>query len=339
MGKKNRYNLDRSKISKCIENYCKENNYTFESIRHEKNPIHTVYKINNNSLRVYEIKDGSTTLDDSNFNNIIIKNELIEKIKTVCLLSNENNKEVVVKEMEEKDINLLLEYLEDSYKDNLSIDRLDNENETIIYKYRLKECIQGNQITLTYYKNKKFLIQGKPLILLFSVLSFLEDLELIDSMVDSVIGINKSFATKNLENLYPNIYNYLQGNSRKIFFSVFELRNTDIIFSEYSIFTFSVLRFLEFSIKDILYKTAGIEVKRTFNMFDGNTYELTIRNNINTNICNKLSEMYKYYKIHRITLFHTEQIDLSTRIIENRIDAEKLIDDVLELIEDCYAII
>lgn len=107
---------------------------------------------------------------------------------------------------------------------------------------------------------------------------------------------------------------------------------------DYSCYAFPALRALEGYIK-YLFGLKEITIGHTFsNVFNGDVLTPQIATRIgDATFQNELERLYVYFKGNRHVLFHTEQILIGTRLIEDKHEADEIINTVLNLIESSYA--
>lgn len=178
-------NLCREKIDSSIEEYLK--------IKFSEVVIGKLTKKGGSRRRV-EIKtsegafhidfhfngDGTTTIEDfggaKEF--VQIKKEIALFIKEQCMITcNNNTSWFVIKGIEKKDFELIMELLIESEYSQSKMVHNKSEND-ISTMYKLKG-LYNEDLTITYYKTKKVQIQGKPLLLFNEAISmFSEFLEL-----------------------------------------------------------------------------------------------------------------------------------------------------------------
>ncbi|WP_435309694.1 type II toxin-antitoxin system RnlA family toxin [Sebaldella termitidis] len=332
-------NLDREKIRGTIENFCTANGYTLKS---EEKGNHTVHKILNLPLRIYYKKDGTTTLDASGLSDEVLKENIIAKIKDECLLSQENNKSIRIGSLDESDIDLLMDFLNDEYGQNIHVNIKENTTSKI---YQFTEKIQNSKVTLTHYSNGTCMLQGKPLVLLFNILQYFQELGLVEfkTVIKEITGKNPVQNHEGyIQQNYPHTYRNLHPNAKKLYFTIFELRDSVNDLSDYGVLAFPSMRFLEFALKDILMKKGGISVGKVFTMFDGGTCTLQPAHASRMNCAqtqNNVEKMYSVLKVHRHGICHTEQIDAATVMLSSKNSTLTLINDTLKLIENSYEII
>ncbi len=180
-------NLCREKIKECIENYLSI--YFEEFLVQDFEDKGGVRKRIN--LKIPKGKfyidfhfnsDGTTTIEDfggsQEYNSI--KLEVCKFIKDNCAINDScDDSWFVVKDVDKKDFDLILEILKDSeYNLNNEIENIDENENRIIYKLTGK---YNEKLTITYYNSKKVTLQGKRLLLFNEALSaFTEFLEIED---------------------------------------------------------------------------------------------------------------------------------------------------------------
>lgn len=204
----------------------------------------------------------------------------------------------------------------------------------------------GDKITLIYYDKKKLQIQGKPLYLYNEVTVFLSAFmdfnEVIKTQKEFLdVEISPKNVEQEMKDSLPSSYNILSDNLKKILVGSFALQKFDYPFDDYSPIVFPALKTLEGYLKLIL-QPFGIVVKKTF----GDVFQPSGAKHVlikkwkdkigNTATIQAAEQIYAYLQKHRHTLFHTGVVDVDTRIIETRQEANMIVSDVLTLIENSH---
>lgn len=130
---------------------------------------------------------------------------------------------------------------------------------------------------------------------------------------------------------------------KQIILPCFTLKKIDIELTDYSLFVFPALKGLEGYIKK-LFGLKGITIQREgFGDYFSHSFpkghiltketKTKVENDI---ICSAIEEAYNLYNTQRHSLFHVDSMIETTRTIDTKLQAEKLIDDVINLIETTY---
>ena len=87
-----------------------------------------------------------------------------------------------------------------------------------------------------------------------------------------------------------------------------------------------------------LFGNKGIVIGKTFGgIFNKNSLQSNIATQINNlNYQQELERLYLYFSSNRHVIFHTEQILIGTTLIENKHEADEIINTVINLIETSY---
>jgi RnlA-like RNase toxin of RnlAB toxin-antitoxin system len=240
----------------------------------------------------------------------------------------------------------LIEYI--SGLDNINYDRARHENPKH-YRHRFESSV-GDKITLNIYDTGKLVIQGKPAYLYSEVISFLSycpevtikdiveannKLQNIDIKVDDI--------REEIRALMPNSYGGIDNVIMKMLSPSFSFKKINMELEDYSCYAFPALRALEGYLKYLFY-LENVEVGHSFGEFfdynnkDGQHYlkRRYCKQISNDKIKFSIQEIYNYFNKNRHTLFHTEQILIVSRILENKEEADLIINEVINMIETTY---
>ena len=209
----------------------------------------------------------------------------------------------------------------------------------------------GDRITFNIYDTGKLLIQGKPAYLYSEVISFLSYCPNIS--IEDILEANNKFQNidvkisdirEDLKSLMPKAYDKIDDTIMKILSPSLVLKKVKMELEDYSCYVFPALRALEGYLK-FLFLSKNITVAYSFvsfydyNSASGQHYlnngcSMAV-NDSKTQIA--MEEVYNYCRKNRHTLFHTEQILFSTVILEDRQEADLIINEVINLIERTYS--
>lgn len=202
----------------------------------------------------------------------------------------------------------------------------------------------GDKLTVNLYKTGTLTLQGKPAYLYGEAISFLsycKDIS-VDDIVDSIntfhnVSVKTSEVRNDMEVLMPRAYGNIDEMVLKLLSPSISLRKVNIELEDYSCYTFPALRALEGYIKYLL-GLKGVTVGNTFGgVFSGTTLCPSAVTKVNdTNYQNELERLFAYFKGSRHVLFHTEQILIGTKLIEDKHEADEIINTVINLIETSY---
>ena len=112
----------------------------------------------------------------------------------------------------------------------------------------------------------------------------------------------------------------------------------NIPLEDYSCYTFPALRALEGYLK-YLFGLKGVTIGNTFgSVFNGDVLTQNTAAQIGNAIFqNELERIYVYFKGNRHVIFHANQILIGTKLIEDKHEADEIINTVINLIESSYA--
>ena len=203
----------------------------------------------------------------------------------------------------------------------------------------------GDKLTINLYKTGTLTLQGKPAYLYGEAISFLSycnDVS-VDDIVDSInsfhdVNVKTSEVRNDMEVLMPRAYGNIDEMILKLLSPSISLRKVNIELEDYSCYTFPALRALEGYIK-YLFGLKGVVIGNTFgDVFNGSVLYPRVATTINNaTYQNELERLYGYFKGNRHVIFHTEQILIGTKLIEDKHEADEIINTVINLIETSYA--
>lgn len=208
----------------------------------------------------------------------------------------------------------------------------------------------GDQIIFNIYDSGKLLIQGKQAYLYceaMSLLSYCPELTFNDIIETNNkfqnIQVNTDDIRNELKSLIPTAYDGIDGTILKILSPSIVLKKITMELEDYSCYTFPALRALEGYLKYLL-STENIEVGNSFGpLFDCNPQngQYYLKNSHAENLSNikiksAVEKVYNYFHANRHTIFHTDQILFMSKILDDRREAELIINEVLNMIEATY---
>ena len=342
--------LDRDKINSSMESFSK--NIKIKNI--EEKGLTTLYtiEIDNTELKLsfYFNTNGTTTINP----NVGIPatrelgTKIAEHVKTHAVFSLANDKRIEYStiDINEEKLSLLLEYIKEVLEFDIVIEERTAYQKTFI----ITSQKHGDKFNINRYTNGKTHFQGKPLKIYNEIYPLLcelineNDIFKLNEDLYS-ITINKNDIKNELSHKLPIAGLHLNDTIKKMLTGSITLKKINIDLDDYSSFVFGSIRALEAFIKDILFQK-GIQVKNV-NSFVGILFEdrkrgtFEMDSDCETKInCQKtrnaLVDCFEYYSKQRHGLFHADSVVEMSRLIESRIEAEKIIDEVLNIIERSY---
>ncbi len=208
----------------------------------------------------------------------------------------------------------------------------------------------GDRITLSIYYTGKLVIQGKPAYLYSEVISFLSYCPEIT--IDDIVEVNNKLQEidikvgdirQEISNLMPKAYGNIDDTIIKMLSPSFTFKKIKLDLEDYSCYAFPALRALEGYLK-YLFDLKGIVVDYKigkfydYNQSNGQYY---LKGSYSTTISDSkmqlaMENIYNYFHSNRHTLFHTEQILIASRILEDKQEADTIINEVINMIESTY---
>ena len=316
-----------------------------EELHPAGNAIRYSYTANGNPamLNLFYNKDGTTTISPTGKNQ-----EYSVKLKAL-IEKNIHTKSEVTAEYSYKNLsqiwlNRLIEYLKSLEKVEFTTEKLNSNPPHNCYKFTSP---LGDKLTVNIYENNTLTLQGKPAYLYGEALSLLSYCS--DISFDEVINTTNAFNQANIDptNVRAKIKELLPTASKNIDETIIKLlspsialRNLPLKLEDYSCYAFPALRALEAYLK-YLFGLKGVYVGHTFNgIFKNEHLTPAISCKISSSVFQKqIEKLYYYFKSNRHVIFHTDQILVGTTILDNKQEADDIVNQVIHLIESSYVII
>lgn len=290
-------------------------------------------------LNLFFNKDGSTTISPTGKNIEIstkIKTLLEERhaykdTKTSQTISLIINNEWALK---------LVDFI--GTLENIETNKIEHDNpKHTCYQFKSKI---GDKITFNVYPNGTLTIQGKPAYLYSETISFLSlcndfsDEEIIKTtnvFYDIAITIDETRAK--IKAAMPNTYGKIDDVIFKILSPAFALKDINIPIEDYSTYAFPALRALEGYLK-YLFGIKGVQIGNNFGGIfeDGHLASSVATKITDAKHITALEKVYTYFVSNRHVLFHTNQILITTTILENKVEADTIVNEVINIIETTY---
>jgi hypothetical protein len=234
-----------------------------------------------------------------------------------------------------------LEYLKSLVEKDVIHDRKESTPVHDVYKF---ESRIGDVLVVNIFENGTVTLQGKPAYLYREALSLLSycDRVLVDDIVKTLnvfheVNIKIKDVRDEMKKLLPHSYSNLDEMILKLLSPSISLRKIDMPLEDYSCYAFPALRALEGYIK-YLFGLRGIYVGHNFYMI---FEKKKVCSNISAKIADStyvevLEELYNYLAGNRHVLFHTEQVLIGTTTLNDKYEADEIVNNVLNLIETSY---
>lgn len=293
-------------------------------------------------LNLFFNNDGTTTISPTGKNteiSSIIKTLLEEQCK---YSSSAQGRTYSIRKLPKEWAEKIVEYL--SSLRNVTVEEHSIDTMPIHKSYMFTSKI-GDKLTINVYQTGTLTLQGKPAYLYGEAISFLSycnDVS-IDDIVDSInsfhnVNIKTSEVRNDMEVLMPRAYGNIDEMIFKLLSPSISLRKVNIDLEDYSCYTFPALRALEGYLK-YLFGLKGITIGYTFgNIFNGDVLTPPIADRIGDRTYqSELERLYVYFKGNRHVIFHSTQILIGTKLIEDKHEADEIINTVINLIESSYA--
>ena len=292
-------------------------------------------------LNIFFNNDGTTTIIPTG-KNLEISSQIKILLESKCKYLNTNlGKTYSIKKLSEEWRKKLINFLSSLEEVKTDEKKIDNPPKHKSYIFTSKI---GDKLTINIYENGTLILQGKPAYLYGEAISFLSYCNAIslDDIIDSIntfheVDIKINEVRNDMKILMPEAYKNIPETILKLLSPSISLRKINIDLEDYSCYAFPVLRALEGYIK-YLFDNKGIVIGKNFGgIFNKNKLNSNIAIQINnSNYQQELERLYLYLKNNRHVIFHTEQILIGTTLIENKHEADEIINTVINLIETSY---
>lgn len=297
------------------------------------------------SIAVYYKTNGTISFSIIGKNPDLSK-EYIEYLICECKRHNSHSNTITYRGIDQKDVDLLFEYLsgEDAVK-NESLKAFKENDALVIYKIH---SIYKDEITLTKYNNQTVLLQGRPLYLYNEIKSFINELIDFEQVVEIESDIYKidlkpDEIRKELESRLSSVYERFDDKIIKVMTPSLSLMKIDVELEDYSCCIYPALRGLEGYIRMLLseFSKKSKKVGRLGSLFDkDHDYEpiAYLKDDLdNENVCSALKNAYSMYIKHRHPLFHTNKDDAAMTVITHtRLTANSLINEIFDVINQSF---
>ncbi len=292
-------------------------------------------------LNLFFNNDGSTTITPTGKNT-----ELSSLIKVLveeqCKFSSTmQGKTYSIRKLSKEWSEKIVEYL--TSLENVTVEEHIIDTIPVHRSYVFTSKI-GDRLTINVYETGTLTLQGKPAYLYGEAISFLsycKDVS-VDDIVDSInsfhdVNVKTSEVRNDMEVLMPRAYGNIDEMILKLLSPSISLRKVNIELEDYSCYTFPALRALEGYIK-YLFSLKRVAIGNTFGIaFNGDTLYPAVATSIGEVVYqSELERLYVYFKNNRHVIFHTEQILIGTTLIEDKHEADEIINTVINLIETSY---
>ena len=292
-------------------------------------------------LNIYENNDGTTTLHYAVGQNQDLSQKIAEEIVKISAIKEFKSHSFYIKSIRNEDFKALIDIIIE-YGNIVEEEIVDGKKTTI--KIRGK---QGDKIVITKHSNNAFQVQGKPMLLFNEIIEVLSDFMAFEEIIQQQLTFYETNLTTadirgELQAKLPNSFHLIEDKLKVIITPCLALQKIDIELEDYSAFAYPSLRAIEGVLKQIFLKNGKtIGYKEGFGEFiikDNGKYTLESefeKELNNTGIASKICNLYKYYNIHRHSLFHIDEDIINSKVISLH-EANNIITTSLAIIDDCH---
>lgn len=332
----------------------------------EKHQVNIIRKSNTNSKEVFVISKmgmedglfeiyhnnkGTTTLNPTGKNKSI--GDMLASFLASHVAEEKGRINMTLVGYEYKHIQPIIELMLDKKtQDGQQVFQYKETQELHGTRFDISNLISKDTLQVTVYNSKKVLIKGLPLscyqefIFQFSILLDANGLAQVFSRTDDncIQAVEKKTVINNLEAKLEESYQELPDILRNMLISSASLKTITFDLPDYSCFLYSELRALEGVLKDILGKFDDIELdeKKVGKHFDNIGPQKFTLSQKDSSIIGKedlikaLNAAYSFYHHQRHTLFHVNNVIMTTRVLMSFDQVLHLTDDVYNLIKNLY---
>lgn len=292
-------------------------------------------------LNIYENIDGTTTLFFAVGQNQELSKKIAEEIVGISAIKDFKSHSFYIKAIRDEDFVALVEIIVE-YGNTIEEEITDGKKRVI--KIRGK---QGDKIVVTKHSNNAFQVQGRPMLLFNEIIEVLSEFMAFEEIIEQQLSFYETNLTTadirgELEAKLPNSFHLIEDKIKVIITPCLALQKIVIELEDYSAFAYPSLRAIEGILKQIFLKNnKTIEYKEGFGKFivkDNGNYVLESdfdKEVNNPGISSKICKLYKYYNIHRHSLFHIDEDIISSKVISLQ-EANNIITTSLTIIDDSY---
>ncbi|MFD0942929.1 ribonuclease H1 domain-containing protein [Savagea faecisuis] len=326
--------------------------FCFKALENKGNLIKCSFTVNDKpcSLNFFSKKNGTTTMSPSGKNteySSLLKDRIIEKSEYKDTGISKQHSLVITKEWAYKLVDFL-EGIEDIKKECIS----HTNPQYVQCKF---ESVRGDRLNINIYDTGKVVLQGKPAYLYTEAMSFLSYCPEVS--IKDVVEANNTFhdvdikvedTHTELHKLMPNAYKNLDNTLFKLLSPSISLKKVSVELEDYSCYAFPALRALEGYLMQI-FSIEGIAIGHKYGEQCGSHFRYvqqkdlyvlkgrTVKVLSNPKSRGVIEEVYNYINKNRHTLFHSEQILITSRILENKLEADQIVNEVIDMIERTYS--
>ncbi|WP_299178333.1 type II toxin-antitoxin system RnlA family toxin [uncultured Chryseobacterium sp.] len=291
-------------------------------------------------LNIYENNDGTTTLHYAVGQNQYLSKKIAEEIVSVSSIKEFKAHSFYIKAIRDEDFDAFIQIIVE-YGNEIEDEKSDGKKRIITLRGK-----QGDKIVVTKHSNNAFQVQGKPMLLFNEIIEVLSDFLTFDEIIQQQLNFYETNLTTadirgELETKLPNICELLEDKLKVIITPSLALQKLDVELEDYSAFVYPILRSIEGVLKQIFLKYGKeIDYKEGFGIYiikENGVYTLEeeLKKEINNPaIIAKICNLYKYYNIHRHSLFHIDDDVVSSKVISLH-EANNIITTSLSVIDDC----
>lgn len=300
-------------------------------------------------LDIYQRGDGSTTFHPTGANSEYSQ-QLKKAIEKQGLRNTSENKNYTMF-LGEEWLNKTIEFLTQLPGVTLSEN---DASDKISYQFTSK---MGDRLTLSLFDDFKVWVQGKPLYLYNEFLSFVSYSSQVT--IDNIVEMTNAFVETNItvsdtrakmSEILPKAYNSgkIDNTIWKLFSSSIVFIEDDKVLEDYSGCIFPALRALEAYLLFLLdFKNITIDTTQNF----GSVFTLKIPGDKTSKHIlqtkhkaaindpkyeQALEDIYNYFRRTRHVYFHANQIQVDTRLIEQKQEACDIFYEIVNLIETTF---
>lgn len=349
--------LDRNKMPQMINNIGEElwgNLFRYSSFEKLGDRYRYHFSVENiaQSLDFFYNKNGTVTISNVGAN-VQYAEKLKEEINKQSIKKSSDNTNCTFSGVSIESYNELIDFLKIIENiDLIEQKEIDNpKHEYLKFKSKF-----GDSMVINRYETGKVLFQGTPAYIMAQAMCFMaqksevkeEELAQKQAELYQTENVTISDSREILRQRLPYAYDKLDDLILKMMSPSISLSKSNIVMEEYCCYVFPVLKALEAFLKQLfLKKHIILDEKKGFGREfiykkEEDWHYLTP---INKEIINNdkyiecIEKIYYYFRNSRHVYFHANQILAMSSMIEDKVEADTIISDVLELIEETAKIV
>lgn len=346
-------NIDKSRLEDEVKKYFSTHGVT-KHVFSEQNKFRRLeYLVGKDKVMIdfYFLQNGTTTIKYKVGSHQELGKELASYLYNELNFDERKNLYQKIKDFKKEDFENLKEYFQEVNEDGTEKYTIsESKNDDTQISINIKCNQYSDCVAITFYKTTTtLLIQGKPLYTFSQLTYFLSEYTDLDGFLsittklapEQIVEIIKEEVKYTLEKNLTNAMPFLGENLKKMMMTSLSINSASLELPDYAVIVYPALRALEGFLKSILFKIGiGVSKDGFSKVFTPDRGDFIIskavESLIDRNMWAPLCSSYKYFFIHRNRLFHTDDFVDSSRMIEDKAEASKMVNTIMKIIDETY---